>query len=136
MPIGSVGSTTPIGTGSPITEAWKQHRLGPVFTESEIQVRADIEKSLMACYGIPSSLIDPRAAAGSREGFRQFLHGTLRPIAEIVAEELARKLDEPDLQFHFEDLAASDITGRAKAYATLREAKMDEDEAMRLSGLE
>ena len=136
MPTGSVGSTTPMGSGSPITEAWKQHRLGPVFTESEIQVRADIEKSLLAAYGIPSSLVDPRAAAGSREGFRQFLHGTLRPIAEIVAEELAEKLDEPDLRFHFEDLAAADITGRAKAYATLIEANMDDGEARRLAGLE
>ena len=38
-------------------------------------------------------------------------------------------------RFHFDDLAAADITGRSKAFATLKEAGVDVDEAKRLSGL-
>ena len=135
MPIGSVGSTTPIGTASPLTDAWKQRRLGPEFSEHEIGARAAIEKSLLAAYGIPSSMTDPSAASGAREGYRQFVHLLLKPIAETVVEELAKKLDVPDLAFHFEDLSAADVTGRAKAFATLKEAGVDVSEAKRLSGL-
>ena len=133
LPTGSVGSPNSMGTF--VTDSWKARRLGPAFTEAEIAVRASVEKSLLACFGIPSSMTDPSAASGAREGYRQFTHLTLRPIAEIVAEELAVKLDEPDLQFHFEDLSSADVTGRAKAFATLKEAGVDVSEAKRLTGL-
>ena len=99
MPQGSAGATAGVGTSMPPSEAWRQRRLAPEFTESEVQVRADVEKSVLAAYGIPSSMTDPRAASGAREGYRQFTHLTLKPIAEIVAEELGRKLGVDDLAF-------------------------------------
>ena len=52
-----------------------------------------------------------------------------------LAEELGQKLAVDNLEFHFDDLAAADITGRSKAFATLKEAGVDVDEAKRLSGL-
>ena len=70
-----------------------------------------------------------------RDTDRQFLHLTLKPIAEMVSEELAEKLGVPGLEFHFEDLSAADVVGRSKAFATLKEAGVDAEEAKRLSGL-
>ena len=113
LPTGSVGSPNSMGTF--VTDSWKARRLGPAFTEAEIEVRASVEKSLLACFGIPSSMTDPSAASGAREGYRQFTHLTLRPIAEIVAEELGAKLDEPDLQFHFEDLSLGGCHGTGES---------------------
>ena len=135
MPQGSAGAPTGIGTSMPPSDSWRQRRLGPDMPEGEVQVRADVEKSILACYGIPSGLTDPRAATGAKEAFRQFVHGTLRPVAVLAAEELGDKLGVDNLEFHFDDLAAADITGRAKAFATLKEAGVDVDEAKRLSGL-
>ena len=136
MPQGSAGATAGIGTSMPPSDSWRQRRLGPDMPEGEVQVRADVEKSILACYGIPSGLTDPRAATGAKEAFRQFVHGTLRPVAVLAAEELGNKLGVDNLEFHFDDLAAADIVGRSKAFATLKEAGMDVSEAKRLAGLE
>ena len=58
--------------------------------------------------------MDPRAAAASREGFRQFLHLTIKPLAALVVAELRDKLEVPELAFHFDELSAADIAGRAR----------------------
>ena len=68
-------------------------------------------------------------ASAARELFRQFLHSTIAPVAEIITPELADKLDTPDLAFNFDSLFASDLTGRARAYGTLVNAGMDPAQA-------
>ena len=82
--MGSAGAPGSVGTSAPITDAWRQRRLGPDFTEGELEARAAVERSILSAFGVPQSLVDPRAAAASREGFRQLLHLTIKPLAALV----------------------------------------------------
>ena len=136
MPMGSAGAPGSVGTSAPVTDSWRQRRLGPDFTDPELEARAAVERSILSAFGVPQSLVDPRAAAASREGFRQFLHLTLKPTAALVASELRDKLEVPNLAFSFDELSAADIAGRARAYGSLIEAGMGDVDARRLSGLE
>ena len=136
MPQGSAGAPGSVGTSAPITDAWRQRRLGPDFTEGELEARAAVERSILGAFGVPQSLVDPRAAAASREGFRQFLHLTLKPTAALVVAELRDKLEVPELAFHFDELSAADIAGRARAYGSLVKAGMSDVDARRVAGLE
>ena len=61
---------------------------------------------------------------------------TITPIAKIVVEELAVKLDTPTLTMTFEALKAADIAGRARAYGVQINAGMDQAEAAEATGLD
>ena len=136
MPQGSAGAPGSVGTSTPVTDSWRQRRLGPDFTDGELEARTAVERSIFGAFGIPQSLLDPRAAAASREGFRQFLHLTIKPLAALVIAELADKLEVPDLVFHFDELGAADIAGRARAYGSLIKAGMSDADARRVAGLD
>ena len=69
-----------------------------------------------------------------RESFRQFLFLTIAPAGRIVAREAQRVLGGSG-SLDWSALAASDITGRARAYAALIKAGMESDEAKRIAGL-
>ena len=56
-------------------------------------------------------------------------------MGEIVAAELGDKLDRPGLALDFSALFASDITGRARAFASMVQAGMEIERAAALSGL-
>ena len=53
-----------------------------------------------------------------REAFRQVLHGLLKPLGAIIAEELREKL-HPDAALDFSALRAGDITGTSRAFGSL-----------------
>ena len=59
----------------------------------------------------------------------------LRPSGEIVAAELADRLGTPGLRLDFSALFASDITVRARAFASMVQAGMNVEKAAALSGL-
>ena len=80
--------------------------------------------------------IERGEGTASREQWRQFLYATIEPVARLaIADELNRKLDT-DVRLAFDDLAASDIQGRARAYGALVKAEMDPKQAARLCGFE
>ena len=74
-------------------------------------------------------------AAGQRESWRRFLHGSVQPLAELLAVELADKLAVPGLRLGFDALFASDLSGRARAFGSLVQGGMEADRAARLAGL-
>ena len=90
------------------------------------------------------SLADPQTAAGPalRESLRQFLHLSLTPLGELVAVELAAKLEVSGLMLRFRRLHAANIQGMARAFGSLVNAKsseaaaMDPERAARIAGLE
>ena len=55
-------------------------------------------------------------AAGQRESWRRFLHGSLRPMARIIEAELRAKLDAPELALDLSELHAADVAGRARSF--------------------
>ena len=74
-------------------------------------------------------------ASGQRESWRRFLHGSVQPLGDLLAGELAVKLDVPGLALKFDRLMASDLSGRARALGSMVQAGMSLDDARRLAGL-
>ena len=69
------------------------------------------------------------------EAWRQFLHASVAPVALTVSEELADKLDTPDLSLNHDRMMASDISGRARAFHSLVGGGTDVAQAAALAGL-
>ena len=88
---------------------------------------------LAAC-GIPVSMASTSQPGSAREGLREFLHLSVQPLAELIALELADKLDLFALAFGFDRLFASDIQARSRALKAMIEAGFEPAEVARLVG--
>ena len=122
------------GTAAAPRQDWKSNRLGASPPESLGKLRSDVKNDIFGVYGIPSSIHGTGGSA--RESYRQFLSSTILPIAKIIVQELAVKLDTPTLALDFTELRAADIAGRARAYGVLINAGMDPAEAAEATGLD
>ena len=113
-------------------------RIGADPAQTIPDLRKQVTVAVLAACGVPPELADGAAESARREAWRQFMHGTIAPVARIVAAELAVKLDAPDLRLSFDALMASDIQGRARAWRSLtgRDAAMDGAQASRLVGFD
>ena len=109
-------------------------RLGFTPPESLELLRLGVNRSLLVAAGVPAAMLGGDANE-MREGYRQFLHGTILPVSKLVLGELREKLDAPTLALGFDDLMASDIAGRARAFGSLVTGGMDLERAAGLSGL-
>ena len=124
------------GRGAAPQSDWKPQRIGAAFPDSLRALRGDAEAGILAACGVPVELTGGRAdGAAVREAWRRYAHSTLGPLGEHVAAELGEKLDRPGLALSFDRLFASDITGRARAFASMVSAGMDIERAAGLSGL-
>ncbi len=113
---------------------YEARRLGPDVPQSNIELYKEINRMVLTACGVPTELIDERTEGTSnREAWRRFLHSTLQPLAKLIQAQAA----EVDLivDFSFENLMASDIAGRARAFGSLVQGGMDIEEAAQLTGL-
>ena len=122
------------GTAAAPQRDWKSNRLGADPPEALGKLRSDVKNDIFGVYGIPSSIHGTGGSA--RESYRQFLSSTIQPLAKLVVEELAVKLDTPTLALDFTELRAADIAGRARAYGVLINAGMPPAEAAEATGLD
>ena len=90
---------------------------------------------ILAACGVPPEMLRQSDGTGRREAWRQFLFGSVAPVALGVAADLADKLDIPDLAFNHDRMSASDISGRARAFQSLVKGGMDVAKAAALAGL-
>lgn len=114
---------------------WKPQRLGGSPPDPVVKLRAAALESVLNACGIPVSLTGHGEAAGLREAWRVFLHGTLAPIARLIEHEATMKL-ESAVQITFDGLMASDLQGRARAYKSLVDGGMESAAAAVLCGFE
>ena len=114
---------------------WRAERLGANPPASLVELSSRAERSVLATCGVPVELAEAGDGTGQREAWRRFLFGSVAPLAKIVTEELRTKLD-PGLSLDFEELRASDLAGRARAYKQLTEAGVDAGAAARIAGFE
>ena len=82
----------------------------------------------------PGSGRTGHAILGLARRFPAVLFGTIAPVGRIVALEAQRSLGGSG-SLDWSALSASDITGRARAFASLIKSGMDVDEAKRVAGL-
>ncbi len=113
---------------------WGTKRLGANPPDSLGKLRSDVKADIFGVYDIPFSIHGTGGSA--RESYRQFLSSTIQPLAKLVIEELADKLDTPTLALDFSELRAADISGRARAYGVLINAGMPPAEAAEATGLD
>ena len=114
---------------------WQTRRIGADPPESMIGLRKDVQASILAACGCPGSLLERSDGTLAREEMRRFLHSTISPVARVVADEMAVKLDTPGLAFDFSALFASDLSGRARAFQSMVGGGMDVGKAAALAGL-
>lgn len=119
---------------------WKAHRIGPDFTPAQIQLRADVEKTVCSLFGIASVLMSGSGDGTlAREQFRRVQRATLEPWARLIGEQfgLVLGLDGP-VEFDFGRLRASDLAGAGRFFRALagRDATLDVERALELAGIE
>ena len=123
------------GGRGPVPREWEPRRVGANPPDALRALRADVQASMLAAAGVPVELSAGGSGAGAREAWRRFLHSTIGPVGRIVGAEVGRVLGG-DGELSFEQLAASDLTGRARAYRSLRDAGMDDAAARRICGFD
>ena len=114
---------------------WKPQRIGANPPAGVVSLRSEAAAAVLSACGVPPSLVSDKDGSGQRESWRRFLHGSLMPVAELVAAELAVKLGIPGLSLSFDRLFASDLSGRARAFQSMVNGGLDVAQAAALSGL-
>ena len=113
---------------------WQARRLGAAPGAALIEQAELVSREVYSACGIPLFVVIDTEGTGQRESFRRLLHGTVVPLAKIVAEELSLKF-EADISLAFDSLFAADLSGRARAFQSLVGGGMDLAKAAALSGL-
>ena len=118
---------------SPATE-YLPKRFGANPPEALTELRRDIERSVLASYGILPSLVDARAAGNSlREARRQF-HGTIVALATLIESALSEALNET-VTLSMRRTRAADSATMSRAIASLTSSGMSLQDAIESVGL-
>lgn len=120
------------GDAGAATADYEIKRLGSVVPESNLKSYLEYEQLVMLLCGMPVGLLRGAGAAELRESWRIFLHGTISPLARLFEAACARA--ELPVKFNFDDLYASDIGGRARAFGQLRRGDMPIADAAKATG--
>lgn len=132
----SMASNWQAGTPGDRPADWKTSRIGASPPPALVTLMDTATREVAAACGIPIALLAPNpTGTGSREGMRQFLFGTVSPLGRLVAAELTAKLETP-VTLSWDELRASDISGRARAYKYLVDGGMAPEVAAAHCGLE
>lgn len=114
---------------------WEPRRIGARPTDSSVELLGEASRQVMAACGVSPALFDAKAAAASREAWRQLLHGTISPLGTLISAQLTKKLETP-ISLRWAELRASDIMGRSRAYASMIQGGLPAEKAAELAGLE
>lgn len=120
--------------GNAPRDDWQQKRFGPNPPQGLIALHQTATNEIYAACGLSSALFGDSTPAGAREAWRLALFGTIAPLGRLVETELRRKLD-PDIRLGWDELRASDLSGRARAFQSMVGGGMPVADAAALAGL-
>lgn len=102
---------------------WTPQRLGASPPDALVKLCESATREVLAACGIPPQMFGfgSSDSAALREAWRITFHGVISPLGDLVTEELARKMGQ-DVSLSWRGLRASDVTGNARALASLIEA--------------
>lgn len=133
---GSAAGLAAYQTGQEPSSRWAAQKIQPDPSTGHVSLRTDAAMDVLAACGIPATLMDPKAEGTSRrEAYRQLLHSTVTPWANLVRAELRAKLDSPDLSLSFRSLFAGDIQTRTRGVKQLTDAGLTLNQALVIVGL-
>ena len=118
--------------GQQLRPEYKVSRIGPEPPSPLTTLHTAVSSLMVAACNVPVGLVSGYGT--QRELWRRFLHGSVAALGNLMAEELTVKLGRT-VAITFDGLYAADIQGRARAYASLRGADMEEGRAARLTGM-
>lgn len=128
--------------GGPVPQQdWKPQALTPNLADSmATQNLAAARGAILAAFGVLPALLDPATTGPMvREAQRHLAGWTLQPMAMLMAEEASGKLGSVVEIDVMRPVQAYDVSGRARAFATLvqglqaaKDAGIDPDAALRL----
>ena len=131
--------TTSGGMGLGRSEApqadWVGRRMGASPPAAVVETYGMSALAVLNACGVPVSLATDADGTSQRESWRRLVMGTLQGTANMVAEELARKLDTPTLAFDFSALWAHDLIGRGQFLKAAVAAGVPLDKALDEAGL-
>ena len=113
---------------------WVPRKFGTDVPATNLALRAQMSIDILQALGIPNDLVTPGTNEGAREAWRRFLHGSLIPLGRKMSEELSEKL-ETDISFKWSEIAASDVAGRARAFASMTTGGLPVRTAAKASGV-
>ena len=92
-------------------------------------------REVIAAVGLHSGLWGGAGGAATvREAWRLALFGVLSPLGRLAETELRSKLDS-DVTLNWQELRASDLSGRARAFQSMVTAGMEVSQAVSIAGL-
>ena len=91
-------------------------------------------REVVSACGFHPALFQVGPAAAIREAWRLALFGVVSPLGRKVETELQAKLD-PSIKLGWQELRASDLSGRARAFQSMVGGGMAVQEAIAISGL-
>ena len=112
----------------------KSERFGAEPPASMVQLLSAASQEIYAACGFNSALWGGSSSAAVREAWRLALFSVLSPLGKFVEAELKDKLDS-DISLSWQELRASDLSGRARAFQSMVGGGMTVAEAVAVAGL-
>ena len=112
----------------------KTERFGPEPTPGLVALLSAASQEVYAACGLNSSIWGAGDAASTREGWRLALFSVLAPLGRLVEAELQDKLED-SVTLSWQELRASDLSGRARAFQSMVGGGMPVDQAVAVAGL-
>lgn len=110
-------------------------RFGAAPPATLVELRNASASAVLDACGIPSALTASGGdGAGRREVWRQFLWGSVAPLARVIEAEITAKLGTT-VRLRFDELRASDLAGRTRAFQSMVGGGMEIEKAAALAGL-
>ena len=112
----------------------KAERFGAEPPASLVDLVDVSSREIYAACGFNSALWGGSQAASVREAWRLALFGVLSPLGRLVESELQDKLEDT-VTLSWQELRASDLSGRARAFQSMVGGGMAVDQAIAVAGL-
>ena len=108
-------------------------RIGPNVPQGNVNLFEASRNTVLAACGYPVQLVMGTDGTGQREAWRRYLHGTVAPLGRLVVT--AAEAIGLNIGISFDQLFASDIQGRARAFQSLVASGLSLDQAAAASGI-
>ena len=111
----------------------KSERFGADPPASLVELVDVSSREIYAACGFNSALWGGSQAAAVREAWRLCLFGVLSPLGRLVEAELQDKLEDT-VALSWQELRASDLSGRARTFQSMVGGGMAVDKAVAVTG--
>ena len=122
------------GSASDARVGLKSERFGSDPPASMVDLLNASSREIYSACGLNAAIWGAGDAASTREAWRLCLFSVLSPLGRLVQAELQDKLEDT-VTLSWQELRASDLSGRARAFQSMVGGGMAVDQAVAVAGL-